>query len=175
MSTQQYRLLLVVANFVLLAAIGWLAYRTAVPAPRPAAEQLPKTFDPTPYEIKTQVNKPDPLTAYQVIAQQLDRPDRPKQTRIETPVDTGPKPPAVIPQNYTLVAAAYDPADPSRSSAILKDKRQQNHTIFVGSTFEGYNVRQIEVRGKGLQRVAIVTLDLRGKQHTVELKRQPPQ
>jgi len=174
-TSQQYRLGLALANLALLAGIAAVGARMLRPPPRPAASALPDAFDPTPFEIQAQTRGPNPLEAYRVVAAQFDRPE----PKIVAPVvDTGPPPPPppiVVAQKYTLVAAAYDPNDPARSSAILKDRGQKNHTIFVGSSFEGYHVRKILVRGSGAERVAVVTLDLRGNEHTVELKRQPPQ
>lgn len=171
--TQQYRLLVALANLLLLAAIGWVGYRVFVGGP---SEPMPKAFQPTQYQIQSEGQARNGVQQHQIVWREIDRaapPPAPVQP--VAPVPERPTTPTDLSTIYELVMCSFDPDTPEHSSCVLRDRRGSadgpQRMVGVGDSLDGYKVLEIVVTGDADNRVAEVTVDDRGKPSKITLRR----
>lgn len=171
MSTNHYRALIALANVLLVLAISYVGFRTFVGRPTPPDEEPPKNFNPLNYEIQNDVAKRSSISEHRITWAMLDRPLEVREVpRVEQAAPVRP-PVQDLTNLYSLVMANDNRQEPSKSSVILEDRRnQQQITVRVDQTFDGYQVKSISVRGNGQAREAVVTVLSNSKEHTISLR-----
>lgn len=171
MSAQQYRMLIVAGNVLLMCGIGFLGYRAATGIPPEAAEQPPKGFNPTQFAISDDSGPKSSIGAHVVTWSQLDRP-KPRVARVAVRPKNPVRPRVQdLSRLYTLVMANYNDKNPKKSTVILQDRRRNTQiTVGVGGKFSGYAVLDISISGRRKTRQATVTVESRGKRHKIKLK-----
>lgn len=170
--TQHYRLLVALANLLLLGAIGWVGFRVFVGGP---GESIPKV-QPTQYQIQSEGQARNGVQQHQIVWREIDRaapPPAPVQP--VAPVPDRPSTPTDLSSIYELVMCSFDPDSPELSSCVLRDRRGAadgpQRMVGVGDNLDGYKVLEIVVSGDADNRVAEVTVDDRGKPSKITLRR----
>ena len=172
MSGQHYRGLIVLFNLFLMlgiALLGFRAFRGSAPDP---TELPPEGFQPLQYEIKGPSGPTSSIQEHRVSWQQLDRekpapvPTNTQPTQIERPRVED------LSSLYTLLMANQNNSNQTKSTVILQSIRSPDKqlTLMVGDSFDGYEVKGIEVKGTSETREAVVTVETRGKEHRIQLK-----
>lgn len=172
--SQRYRLLVALANLLLLGAIGWVGFRIFMGGP---AESMPKGFQPTQYQIQSEGQARNGLQQHQIVWREIDRaapPPAPVQPTGPA-VPERPSSPTDLSTIYELVMCSFDPNTPERSSCVLRDRRGSpdgpQRMVGVGDDLDGYRVLEINITGDNENRVAEVTVDDRGKPSKITLRR----
>lgn len=171
--SQRYRALVVLANLLLLAMIGWVGFRIFVGSP---GEPMPKGFQPEQYQIQSEGQARSGAQQYEIVWREVDRSKPPPPpVAATTPVPDRPSSPRDLSTIYELVMCSFDPRTPERSSCVLRDRRGSpdgpQRMVGVGDDLDGYRVLEIAITGDKDNRVAEVTVDDRGTPSKISLRR----
>lgn len=100
---------------------------------------------------------------------------QPAAPRQAAPPDSSSRPPPST--AWELVMCAVDPAEPARSSCVLRDKGGPPDapllTVGLGDRLDGLLVLEIRLAGEGEDREAELTVDDHGARRTLRLRRGP--
>jgi len=176
-TTQQYRSLVALGNLVVFALIGWVGFRSFFPGEVPPSERADPTFDPLAYKLEDQeIESQTVAQRYGVAWSELDRPKpvaprpaatpRPSVEQVRTPQDLSSK--------YELVYVQSDPDNPRFGSCIIQSRRGRGkqRNVGVGDELDGYTVLEIEIRRTNDETEAVVTVDDRGREDQITLRRE---
>ncbi len=176
MNPQHYRAALVGINLVLVLLIAVGGLKAFQGAGVPDDEMPPDRFNPIRYDIKDEGNQGSSLDQFRVVAQILDRPERPPDPVVAPPPQNpNPTPVVQTPQDlasiYELLIVQENP-DPSRSAFMVRSRRGGAPKVYgVGDSVDGYRVIRIDVVREG---EAVVVVDNRGRDEEIRFVR-PPQ
>jgi hypothetical protein len=169
-SAQHSRLLVALANILILAGIAYLGVRAFIGQPVVSSEQPPSNFNPINYDIPMSSGRKSSEREHAVSWQQLDRPERVPVVAAR-PGRPLPKPtPQTMASRYTLIMTNYDAANADASTVILNGPTGTK-IVGVGDTFDGYEVKSIVISGEGETRQAEVTIISNGRENTISYRR----
>jgi hypothetical protein len=169
-SAQHYRLLIALANFLILAGIALLGVHAFTGSAKVSSEQPPSNFNPINFDIPMSSGRKSSEREHAIIWLQLDRSERApvvakrpgRPLAQPTPQDLG--------SRYTLIMTNYDAGNPKSSTVILNGPTGTK-IVAVGDSFDGYEVKSISISGKGDNREAEVTIISQGRAHTIRYRR----
>lgn len=169
----KYRLLIALLNLVLLLGIGWVLFRIFVGSPGPP---MPRDWKPLQFAIQNEGQARSGLSQHGVTWTQIDRAKPPPPPVAAVEVPQRPASPRDLSSIYELVFCMVDPSgDPKRASCVVRDRRGgeggAQRSVGVGDDLDGYKVLEIAITGEKDNRVAEVTVDDRGTQSKISLRR----
>lgn len=174
--SQRYRLLISLANLALLLGIAFVGYRIFVAGAPAAGEAMPKGFKPTQLAIQSEGQARSTVQQHEIVWREIDRPKAaPAPVTAAPEIPAQPFSPRDLSTIYELVMCSFDPAAPTRSSCVLRDRRGPQdgpqRMVGVGDDLDGYKVLEIAISGDKDNRVAEVTVDDRGTPSKISLRR----
>ncbi len=170
MSADQSRLLVALANVLILMGIALFGVRAFIGRPAVPSEQPPSNFNPINFDIPMSSGRKSSEREHAITWQQLDRPERVPivAAKAGRPL---PKPtPQTMASRYTLIMTNYD-ADNADASTVILSGPTGTKIVGVGDTFDGYEVKSIEISGQGDSREAVVTISSQGRENKIRYRR----